>query len=235
MAIVTTRSAPIGPKPFTWSYSRLKNFEVCPKRHYEIDILKNHKDDSAEALLWGNAVHKALADRCGPNQTPLPEGMGPFEPWAKKVLTGADRAQVFVEQDLAITANFEACGYFDKQVWFRAKGDLIKIVNEVALIVDWKTGKILEDSFQLALSAACVFAKFPQLRAVRASFVWLKEDAESSEVFMREDMVRMWREIWPRIEVLKHAHETTSYPPIASRMCRSWCPVTSCPNHGKSF
>lgn len=237
MAIVTTRhSGVVGrKKPFTWSYSRMKNFEVCPKRHYEVDIAKTFKDDSAEALLWGNAVHDALAKRCGPDKTPLPTGMQPFERWAQKVLMGEERAEIYVEQNLAITQDFKSCGFFDAGVWYRAKGDFMKVLGDIALIVDWKTGKILEDSYQLALSAACMFARFEHLKAVRASFVWLKEDAESSEIFYRDDMVKMWRSLWPRIEALKTAYETDNYPPAPSRMCRSWCPVTSCPNHGKSF
>jgi len=237
MPITTTSlsGAPVlpKPKPFTWSYSRLKNFEVCPKRHWEIDIAKNFKDEDSEVLIWGNAVHAALAARCGPSQAALPVGMESFEPWAQKVLVGG--GDVYVEQDLALTESFTSTGYFDKDVWFRAKGDLIKVVGDVALAADWKTGKILEDSVQLALTSACVFAKFPQVKAVRASYIWLKEDAESSETFYRSDMPALWRGLWPRIEALKQAHLTTNYPASPCRMCRSWCVVKSCPNNGKTF
>lgn len=239
MAIVTTRNGnglPQAPKPFSWSYSRLKNFEACPKRHFEIDLSKNVKEADGEALLWGNAVHNALAARCGPAQTPLPEGMKPYEHWAQKVLAGG--GDIHVEQNMALARDFQACGYFDKgdrPTWFRAKVDFIKIIGDVALIVDWKTGKILEDSQQLALTAACVFAKHPDIAAVRASFVWLKEDAESSETFMKDDMPYMWRNLWPRIEALERAHNEMNYPPIQNRLCRSWCPVTKCPYHGTSF
>lgn len=236
MALVTTRNNGLvgQKKPFTWSYSRLKNFKVCPKRHYEVDIEKRIKEAESEQLTWGNAVHAALANRCGPQRTPLPAGM-PYEHWAASVLSNADSSQILVEQNLALKADFTSCGYFDDGVWYRAKGDLIKITGNVALVVDWKTGRILEDSQQLALSAACIFAKFPQVDAVRCTFVWLKEDAESSENFYRADMPRMWRGIWPDIEQLKAAYDNTNYPPNPSRMCRSWCPVTSCPHHGKSY
>ena len=232
MAIVTTRGAP-RKKPFTWSYSRLKNFEVCPKRHYEIDIAKSYKEGDSEQLLWGNAVHDALAKRCGKDQKPLPQGMEAYEPWAQKVLAGG--GDIYVEQNLAISEQFTSTGYFEDNTWFRAKGDLIKIIGDIALVVDWKTGKILEDSVQLALSAACIFAKFPHLKAIRASFVWLKEDAESSETFYPSDMPGMWRGLWPRIEALKAAHEHQNYPPIPCRMCRAWCAVKACPNNGKTF
>ena len=74
MSVVTTRRAPAGPKPFSWSYSRLKNFETCPKRHWHVDINKDAKEEDSEQLQWGNAVHKALADRIAKG-TSLPIGM----------------------------------------------------------------------------------------------------------------------------------------------------------------
>ena len=240
MAMVTsTRTGAPRIKPFAWSYSRLKNFEVCPKRHYELDLnpAKTYKepDDPNGPLAWGNAVHAALAARCGEKRVPLAPEFELYEPWAAKILGGALPEQVFVEQDLAINKDFAATAYFGSDAWFRAKGDLVKIVGDVALLVDWKTGKILEDSFQLALLAACVFAKWPHVKAARCAFVWLKEDAESSEVFMREDMPRMWRTLWPRIGELEAAHVHQNYPPNPCRMCRAWCAVKACPNNGKTF
>lgn len=230
MAVTTTYHGAARQPKFTWSYSRLKNFEACPKRHWEIDLAKNFKEEESENLLWGGTVHKALADRCGPNQTPLPPAV-PYEGWAQRVLHGG--GVVTVEENLALTENFTPCGYFDHDVWFRAKGDFTKIMGDIALTVDWKTGKVLEDSVQLALVAACLFAKHPQLKAIRSSFIWLKEDAETSEVFYREDMPNMWRGLWPRIEALKQAFLQSNYPPLQGRLCRKWCPVTSCPHHGK--
>ena len=112
---------------------------------------------------------------------------------------------------------------------------MIKVVGDVALAVDWKTGKILEDSVQLALTAACIFAKWPEVKAVRSSYVWLKEDAESSENFLREDMPTVWRSIWDRIEKMEQAHQFTNYPPTPSGMCLKWCAVKSCPHNGKPF
>ena len=52
-------------KPFSWSWSKLKNFRTCPKRHYHVDIAKDFKEDDSEDLLWGNEVHEALAKRIG--------------------------------------------------------------------------------------------------------------------------------------------------------------------------
>lgn len=227
MAPITTR---VGPRPFTWSYSRLKNFEACPKKHFEVEIAKNVKEPDGESLKWGNAVHEAFANRLSKNQA-FPEGMEMYEPWAQKLLTSP--GNVYVENKLALTKDFAACEFFAHNVWFRAVGDVIKVNGDVALIVDWKTGKILEDSVQLALSAACVFAKYPEVKRIRSRFAWLKENATTDEDFTPEDMPNLWKHLWPRIEALEHAHNTTTYPASPSGLCKRFCPVASCPYFGK--
>lgn len=227
MAAVTTR---LGPRPFTWSYSRLKNFEACPKKHYEVDIAKSIKEDDSEQLQYGNAVHDLLAKRCGEKRQPLPKGYETLEPWALKVVTSP--GDIYVENKLALTKDFGACGFFDSNVWFRGIGDVIKINGSVGLTIDWKTGKIVEDSVQLALVAACIFAKYPQLKKLRTKFVWLKENAVTDEDFTPDDMPAMWKKIWPRIEAMEHAHNTTTYMAKPGGLCRSWCPVKACPHNG---
>lgn len=211
----------------------MKNFEVCPKRHYEIDLAKNIKEPEGEQLVWGNHVHKCMADRVGVNRKPLPKDFpAHYELWAQRVVNGG--GTIFVEESLALSKNFTPTGNFDADTWLRVKCDFYKIVGDVCLTVDWKTGKILEDSVQLALTAICLFAKHSELRAVRASYVWLKEDCESSENFLREDVPAIWRSIWSRIEAMEKAHQFTNYPPTPSGMCLKWCAVKSCPHNGKS-
>jgi hypothetical protein len=232
MQIVTTRSdGSAVKKPFTWSYSRLKNFESCPKRHFHIDIEKSVKEEESEQLLWGNEVHDALAKRLK-SKTTLPVPMRSYEPWCVKI--EKEPGEILVEQKLAIRKDFGPTTFFAKDVWFRAVGDVIKLSpsGAVALIADWKTGKIVEDSQQLALSAACVFAHYPSVQAVRSEFIWLKEDATTRGTFKRSDMPGMWRGLWPRIEALEAAHDACNYPPKPGSLCRKWCPVSKCPHHG---
>lgn len=231
MQIVTTRrDGGAVKKAFSWSYSKLKNFESCPKRHWHIDLAKDVKEEESEELAWGNAVHDALAKRIKDGKE-LPVPMKAYEPWCQKILKAPGTN--LVEQKLAITADFAPTTFFDKSAWFRAVGDVIKLNGPVALIADWKTGKILEDSQQLALSAACVFAHYPSVKMVRSEFIWLKEDASSRADFARDDMPHMWKNIWPRIEALKRAHETGEYPAKPGYFCRRYCPVAKCPHHGE--
>lgn len=236
MHIVTTRrdgSAVI--KPFSWSYSRLKNFETCPKRHYHIDIAKEYKEES-EQLDWGDRVHKSAAKRLA-DKVPLPAGMEMLEPWCQRI-EGGGNGRLLVEQKLAIAEDFGACGYFDKAprpTWFRGVADALKLVGPVALAIDWKTGKILEDSVQLALTAQCVFAHYPEIQKIRTEFIWLKEDATTRADFSRDDMAMLWRSLMPRVDALRQAHEQTNYPPTPNRLCRKYCPVDKCPHHGVRY
>ena len=228
-------------KPFSWSYSKLKNFESCPKRFWHVDIKKDFREEEGEQLQWGNAVHKGLANTISKGDV-LPVGMTHFLKWVDRIVTGPGNQRILVEQQLAIDENFGPTKWFDsdakraglKSPWYRGIGDVIKIIGPVALIIDWKTGKILEDAPQLALMAACVFAHHPDVQKVRSEFVWLKEDATTRADFDRNEMAAVWKNLWPRIEALKHAHETTTYPAKPGRLCRRYCPVTSCPHFGES-
>lgn len=231
MQIVTQRrDGSAVKKSFAWSYSKLKNFESCPKRHFHIDIKKDVKEEESEQLSWGNEVHKALADRLAKSKQ-LPVPMRSYEPWCVRI--EKTPGEILVEQKLAITSDFSPTTFFDNKAWYRAVGDVIKINGPVALIADWKTGKIIEDSVQLALSAACVFAHYPSIKMIRSEFIWLKEDANTTATFARADMPGLWKGLWPRIEALKRAHETQEYPAKPGYLCKNWCPVSKCAHHGE--
>jgi len=208
----------------------MKNFEACPKRHYEIDLMKSFKEDESEQLKWGNLVHKALEDAVR-KKKPLPTGMEQWQPLIDRFARSPGK--VIPEQSLAITTEFAPTGYFDRNVWYRAKIDVTILQEPVAMVIDYKTGKIVEDSVQLALAAATIFSHYPEVMKIRSRFLWLGDDCKTDADFERKDMPAFWSSIWPRIEALQHAHQTTNYPAIPNRLCRKWCPVTSCPHHGK--
>lgn len=222
------------PKPFAWSYSKLKNYEVCPKRYYNVDVAKLIKEEESENLLYGNNLHKALADAIS-GKEPLGKSWAHLQPWVDRVnapAPGGAKATVLVEQQLAITADMGATEWFSKTAWYRGIADVIKLFGPVAVVLDWKTGKILEDGVQLALMAQCVFSHHPEVQKIRTEFIWLKESATTRADFAREDMVSVWAGVLPRVRLLEAAHKAAEFPPKPNSFCRRWCPVTSCPHHG---
>jgi hypothetical protein len=222
------------PRPWSWSFSKLKNFQNCPRRYHEIDVLKRVKEEESETLAYGKFVHTAFARRLQ-DKTPLPSGLSHYEPLMAKLERVPGELLVEDKAKLAITAEFEPCEFFDKEKtpWLRMIADVLVIAPPVALAVDFKLGKVLEDSQQLALLSACIFARWPEVLAVRTEYWWLKDDAISRADFKRADMPSVWRAVFPRIEQLKHAHDTNNFPPKPSGLCKRYCPVKSCEHHGK--
>lgn len=218
------------PKAFSFSYSKLKNYETCPKRHFHYEVAKDVVEPEGEALQYGNAVHAALAGALAGKE--LPKHFSNLQVWVDRLLkSGHDK--LLTEQKLAITNEFEACEWFAKNAWYRGIADVVKITGRVALVIDWKTGKILEDGSQLALMAQCVFSHHPEVQKIRTMFAWLKEEAETVADFSRDDMAKVWSGLLPRVAHLQNAHETMTFPPKPGGLCRKWCAVSSCPHQGK--
>lgn len=220
-------------KPFSWSWSKLKNFRTCPKRHYHVDLTKDYKEEESEQLLWGDQVHKAMAARCSTGK-PLPLTMQHYDKWPKEIDGWREAGMtILVEQKLAMTKDFRPVSFFDASAWFRGVVDALALADRVAFAFDWKTGQIKPDYEQLALSAQLIFAHHPKIEQVGTMFVWLGNDAKTDAAYEREDMLKVWNGVMPEVNVMTEAYRTTTYPPKPSGLCVRYCPVTSCPHHGK--
>ena len=228
MAFVATTSYNNG-KPFSWSYSKLKNYRTCPKRHYHCDVAKDVKEPETPQLLWGNTLHKAFADYVAKG-TALPEGMQTYQPLLDRLK--AYPGDTLVEQQLAITKDFAPCEWFSRQAWYRGIGDIVKIHGELGYAGDYKTGKVVEDSEQLGLLASCLFAHYPKLQAVRTEFLWLAHDAVTRCTFKRSEMAGFWAQVLPEVRGLQQAHEASEFPARPSGLCKKYCPVKQCVHNG---
>lgn len=217
-------------KPFAWSYSKLKNWRTCPKRYYLIDVTKKYKEDfTGEHLAWGKQVHTAFEERVRDGK-PFPVGMEDFEDAAARL--AARPGSILVEQQMAITEKLDPTGWFDKNVWFRGIADYLNINGPVALAIDYKTGKIVEDSEQLALLAECIFSHHPTVQAVRTEFWWLKDEAATRVDFYRSGRKTLWAKLLPEVTMLKDAHKSLDFPARPSGLCRRHCIIKECPHNG---
>lgn len=221
-------------KNFSFSYSKMKNFDTCPRKHQQVDLLKKYTD-TGEQMVWGNEVHAALATSCRTFK-PLPETMKKWDKWVYKYARPDLPGTLLLEQQYAITKAFEPTGWKDwNGAWFRAVVDLLRIDGPVARAVDWKTGKMLHDSRQLMLSAQAIFAHHPEVRRIYTEFVWLKDehDTVTPEVFDRSTIMREWPPVLEKVKIMEDAMRTNNYPTNRSGICYRHCPDTSCPFHGK--
>jgi len=56
---------------------------------------------------------------------------------------------------------------------------------------------------------------------------------EGPKVYKRDGMLPLWNDLNPELAAMLEAWRTTTYPPKPSGLCMRYCPVTSCPYHGK--
>lgn len=216
-------------KPFQWSYSQLKNFEVCPKRYLHYNVLKDVVEPETDQLREGNRLHKVFEERL--KGVPLPLGYGQYEGLLSKII--AAPGETHGEQKLAITSSFTPVAYFGKGVWFRSVLDVTKVNGATAVTFDYKTGRPNQDMTQLQLAAAVLFIHLPAVQRVKAALLFVGHDHVEPAEFVRSDVTEIWGEILPRVKRIEKARQTQEYPPKPSELCKRYCSVTSCPFFGK--
>lgn len=226
------------PKNFAWSWSRLKNYRACPKRHYEVDIAKTYKEVEGEALLWGNRFHDLMAKTIE-RGLPIPKDLESHRRWPELMIAKKQEdADIRVELKLAMSKDFLPTEWFDPKTWFRGVVDVLGLAPHLAkaLAVDWKTGgSIKPEMEQLALNAQLIFCHHPEVDTVNTTYYWASHlDVEPEiKTYTRADMGPLWSRLLPEVGQMEEAARTMTYPPKPSGLCISYCPVTSCPFHGK--
>lgn len=215
--------------PFTWSYSRLKAFETCPKRFYHYDVAKDVKEEESRALKEGSALHLAFEERVRDGKA-LPLPYAQHEPLMQKLIDAP--GDTMAEQKLGLTAQFKPAAFFSPHVWFRTVLDFAKIRPKQAVIVDYKSGKVTDDETQLALMSATIMHYAPTVEEVKAAFLFANNDKLVSRTYNRDGLQGIWRDILPRVKRLEDATVMQEYPPKPSGLCIKYCAVTSCPHYG---
>ena len=170
-------------KPFSFSWSRLKNYRTtAQKRHYEIDLAKNYKDADSEALKWGNQVHEAMAKYIGQGLD-LPTIMKRYKQWPEFVVDLSRKGtNVKVEQKMAIGKDFPGVQLLCPGCVVQGSGGCDRHFHphgKKVGTIDWKTGgKVSPEFEQLAMSAQTIFAHYPNVEEVaRVSiYVWFGHD-----------------------------------------------------------
>jgi hypothetical protein len=224
-------------KPLAFSYSKIKNFRTCPKRHYHYDISRDVKEPESDALAFGNFFHAAMEKRFL-NGERMPLTILRYEHWGRQLDAWRHSHMVKVEQKLAFDKSFNATEYFDRSTWFRSRLDVVWFPPEykrTAVVMDWKTGEVKPDEQQLQLSAQAIFSHYPHIDVVVASYIWVGDDTDTTRPYTRDDMPGLWSSLYPEIKVMEEAYRTTTYPPKPSGLCKRFCAVVSCPYHGKGL
>lgn len=219
-------------KAIAWSYSRLTNYEQCPKKFWHMSAAPKSEritEPPSEAMRYGNEVHKAIEERISKDKE-FPLHLTHLEPIIAKFADAG--GEKLVEQQLALNYNMRPTGWFDSDVWCRSIIDFAAVNGDHALVVDWKTGKMGDDFTQQKVAAAMFFIFFPDVQTVDMMYYWLKDKKATTESLKREDAKHVWAAMMKRVKKYVRAHEEMDFPPRQSGLCKRHCPVKSCPYNG---
>ena len=219
----------------TWSFSRLKSFETCPKQFYHVTVLGEYPVVQTDAMTYGTAMHKAAEDYIGEGK-PLPDEFM----YVKGTLDElrAFRGTKLTEQRLGLTRDLKPCGFKDKDVWFRGIVDLaiIDTLGERAWIVDYKTGKSAKyaDKGQLELMALSIFKKFPDVKHINAALLFVVSNEMIEAEYKIENSLDLWGKWLKKYARMEKAYETDVWNPRPSGLCYHHCPVLECVHNGRN-
>ena len=217
---------------FTWSYSSLGLFQQCPKKYYHLRVVKDIVEPETEHLTYGKVVHEA-AEKYIRDGEPIPEKFSFLTP-VLDVLKDIPGKKL-CEHKMGLTEDLEPCGFFDKNVWFRGVVDLLIIQDDLAHIVDYKTGKSAQyaDTKQLELMALAVFKHFPLVERVKAGLAFLVSEDFVKANFTKYEAPERWLTWIQQTDKLTAAYDNDVWNAKPNFTCRKFCPVKDCEHNGR--
>lgn len=206
------------------SYSSIKMYDNCPKRYHHQRILKDVIDPGSEASKNGDRVHSSFENRIKHN-TPLTPDLQKHEAICR-VLDGLRDAGAIVEaeRELVIRRDLSTTHWKDPEAWLRSKLDVFAMRKNKAFIIDWKTGKRRPDFFQLEVSAVQTFLHYPDIDWVDVAFVWLKDNTQDNETYVREDLDRLLKKITDKTNRIEDSLEVGVWQAKPGPLC-NYCPL----------
>lgn len=217
-------------KAIVWSYSGMKNFQGCPRRYHEVNVLKNYPFIDTPQTIYGKQVHSAIEDFFVDGVV-LPEMYAKFAKTIEMVsrINGVKHSEL----RLAVDIDHDPCEFFDGNAWVRGIVDLLVISEDgmKAIIIDWKTGSNrYPDNQQLELMFLLVRSKFPNIRHFDCYLVFLAHGVRTHSVYTLRDTGSCWDYWETQYEQLEIAFKTESFPPKPTPLC-GWCPVLTCKHY----
>jgi hypothetical protein len=221
------------PKQIAWSWTRLDCFEQCPRKFQGQFITKDFPktDFDAPHFAKGKAVHGALEEHLK-HGTEIPYPI-PYKgelfyvklDFLQPILNAAKKGEMHIEQQVCFDVDLNEVSWFDtKRAWVRAAFDLLVIYNDMAICLDWKTGKVKKFSDQLTLFAGVIFRQYPKVKKVLAAYVWCEHpnQAPVMKTYQRSDMINIWQDFGDRAEHIQMANESGNWPAKKNMFCK-WC------------
>jgi CRISPR/Cas system-associated exonuclease Cas4 (RecB family) len=201
------------------SYSFVNDYVNCPRKAYHKYVLRDLPKEDTHALRHGYVLHKIMEDAINQNKE-VPKEYAPYEKYLRAIRT---LQTVKAEVKVAADSNGVACGYYSKEVAFRGKVDVLITTPDEAVLVDWKTGKVREDPYELEVQASLVSINNPTISCISGYYVWLAEGRVGKR-FPLNKVADTFKNLQ---RIREEAMLRATWEPKPNPLC-GWCPLLSC-------
>jgi len=208
-----------------WSHTMLQDLSNCLWKGYRKYVAKDlPKEKKSPEQELGIHVHKAFEtaiNKC--DVSTLPEI---YRPLAAPMIASGAKA----EAKLGVDEEGRAADFWSA----RGRGVidvLIRPIAPVAVLFDWKTGKVREDNRELMAQSFLLKANYPEIKVVRGAYVWLVEN-RLGEMHDLTNTDRWLHGTRATLAKAQEALESGVWPKSPNPLC-GWCPVKDC-EHNRS-
>ena len=209
------------------NYSFYNQFENCPHKAFNVYVAKTIPYVESPEMAWGNKVHSAMENRIK-SGTPLPDEMKAAEAAAGVFHGMSAQIPVCVEYKLAMGQDAKPCDYWDDKAFFRGKLDCVTMntIHTYAWMIDWKTGNVREEPFELECGALLLKVNHPNLEQITGEYFWMKTGQNGLRYSLNQHGKTFDHLIKLRAEAEGYLR-AGEWPKRKNPLC-GWCPVMTC-------
>jgi CRISPR/Cas system-associated exonuclease Cas4 (RecB family) len=199
----------------TQSYSAIKMYEQCPAK-YKFSRIDKIPEPTGPAAERGKLIHAEIEAVlkgqlelvCDELIYLLPK----LDEWRQK------NAQS--ELEFAVDSNWDPVDFSDSNAMFRGVIDLYIEQGNVALILDFKTGKERDYADQVRAYATAILATKPHIHQVTPmiEFIDLQKSTEYATIYGR-DIEFMKSDVRGRINIIEHDKFFSANPSGLCKFC----------------
>jgi len=208
--------------PVVMAFQHFNDYITCPKRfNHRYITCDCPKEIKSGQQTGGIATHDAIKRRLKLRE-PLPDELQQHEATCAALLAGKEESQRYVEHPLGCTAEGKPCGFFDAVCRLRGRLDLCFVRPDVAVIIDWKTGKTWEDPLELQIQGLLLKIHHPEVKQINAFYWWLRTSKPGITYTL--DPVKTWNNVTRYMQSIRFRIDSNDWPADENPLC-PWCPV----------
>ena len=214
---------------FTWSPSKLMDFECCPTMYAAKHFYKTVPYEETVHTIWGTRVHQAAEYYMTGVEIEDLEAFEVVAPYVR--LLSNLPGERFVEHKMSLDDNWKPCAWEDGTG--RMILDLGFKDGKSIKAYDWKTGKVKDDMVQMQIYAYVLAILNPEVEEFDFKYIWLKEKKTTGFKCSRKDLLPIAKDIRERIKRMKTACDEENFSMRKNGLCRNWCGHMGCPYNGR--